>query len=101
MGGGNKPVTVMCKYVFLIVITVFLPFTMTTPHSIPIPAPLSDGMGHTGAFIFISMDHKVEGVVDIFDCIKTARICRPYLVQNVVSPPASHHYIIIPPVVML
>ena len=61
--------------------------------------PSSDGMGRTGAFI--CMHHelerlKVEGVVDIFQCIKASRISRPYLVQNVVSPTAHHHYIIIP-----
>ena len=69
-------------------------------YTIPIDfQPSSDGMGRTGAFI--CMHHelerlKVEGVVDIFQCIKASRMSRPYLVQNVVSPTANHHYIIIP-----
>ena len=68
--------------------------TLTSPNLYPhlisaLPYTFSDGMSRTGAFI--CMHHelervKVEGVVDIFHCIKASRISRPCLVQNVVCP---------------
>ena len=47
----------------------------------------SDGLGRTGAFICIHSQLerlKTEGVVDIFQSIKSARIQRAGLVQTVV-----------------
>jgi len=47
----------------------------------------SDGLGRTGAFICIHSQLerlKTEGVVDIFQSIKSARIQRAMLVQTVV-----------------
>jgi len=47
----------------------------------------SDGLGRTGAFICIhsQLEHlKTEGVVDIFQSVKSARIQRAGLVQTVV-----------------
>ena len=48
----------------------------------------SDGMGRTGAFICMHAQIerlKTEGVVDVFQFIKSARLNRPGLVQSVVS----------------
>ena len=48
---------------------------------------ISDGVGRTGAFICIhtQMERmKTEGVVDFFQCIKSARIQRAGLVPDVV-----------------
>ena len=45
-------------------------------------------MGHTGAFICMHAQIerlKTEGVVDVFQFIKSARLNRPGLVQSVVS----------------
>ena len=108
MDSGNKPITVMCRYVIVVIIMAIILYTrhhVVLIYIIPIDfQPSSDGMGRTGAFI--CMHHelerlKVEGVVDIFQCIKASRISRPYLVQNVVSPTANHHYIIIPPAIFM
>ena len=47
----------------------------------------SDGVGRTGAFICIhtQMERmKTEGVVDFFQCIKSARIQRAGLIPDVV-----------------
>ncbi len=51
-------------------------------------SPCSDGMGRTGAFICMHAQIerlKAEGVVDVFQFIKSARLNRPGLVQSVVS----------------
>ena len=48
----------------------------------------SDGCSRTGTFITIcyALDRlNIEGTVDIFHAIKSARICRAGLVENVVS----------------
>ena len=50
---------------------------------------LSDGVGQTGTFICIHAQLerlKTEGVVDIFQFIKSARIQRAGLVSDIVSP---------------
>ena len=91
-------------HIALILISLFTPALPLTPsssllpsslhHHSPLPLSFSDGMGRTGAFICMHCELerlKVEGVVDIFHCIKASRISRPYLVQNVVSPTANHH----------
>lgn len=52
----------------------------------------SDGMGRTGAFVCIDCELerlKNEGIVDIFQFVKSSRCCRPFLVENVVSRPTS------------
>ena len=48
----------------------------------------SDGIGRTGTFICIHAQLeriKTEGVIDIFQFIKTLRISRPNLVPELVS----------------
>ena len=55
---------------------------------IPAFPPDSDGVGRTGVFICLHAQLerlKTEGVVDCFQFIKSARLNRPGLVQNVVS----------------
>ena len=50
---------------------------------------ISDGVGQTGTFICIHAQLerlKTEGVVDIFQFIKSARIQRAGLVSDIVSP---------------
>ena len=49
---------------------------------------LSDGVGRSGTFICVHSQLerlKTEGVVDIFQCIKSARIQRAGLVPEAVS----------------
>ena len=58
---------------------------------------LSDGVGRTGTFICIHSQLerlKTEGVVDIFQSIKSARIQRAGLVPEAVS---GHHSLILRP----
>ena len=48
----------------------------------------SAGIGRTGAFcaLSISIDRvKIEGLVDVFHCVKHLRTQRPHMVQSVVS----------------
>ena len=48
----------------------------------------SDGIGHTGTFICIHAQLeriKTEGVIDIFQFVKSSRISRPNLVSELVS----------------
>lgn len=55
----------------------------------------SDGMGRTGTFICIDSELerlKSEGFIDIFQCVKSSRCCRPHLVENVVRRPTSCLY---------
>lgn len=59
-------------------------------HSLPdaTSMPSSDGMGRTGAFVCIDCELerlKSEGLVDIFQFVKSARCFRPFLVENVVG----------------
>ena len=49
---------------------------------------ISDGVGHTGTFICIHSQLerlKTEGVVDVFQAIKSARIQRPGIIPSDVS----------------
>lgn len=53
-----------------------------------LPFPYSDGCGRTGAFmsVYSTIDRfKVEAVLDVFQCVKAARIQRMALVTNVVG----------------
>ena len=52
-----------------------------------LPDPCSDGVGRTGTFICLHSQLerlKTEGVVDLFQAVKSARIHRAGLVQNAV-----------------
>ena len=84
MGTGNRAITVMCKLASCMH-PQHLPCTLFTTSFNP---SRSDGVGRTGAFICLHAQLerlKAEGVVDIFQFIKSARLSRPGLVQNVVS----------------
>ena len=51
-------------------------------------SPYSDGCGRSGTFlsVYSAIDRfKVEAVVDVFQCVKSARIQRMALVANTVS----------------
>ena len=61
-----------------------LPLSLTHTHSFSL---YSDGVGRTGTFICLHSQLerlKTEGVVDIFQAVKSARIQRPGLLRNVV-----------------
>ena len=61
-----------------------LPLSHTHTHTLSLS---SDGMGRTGTFICLHSQLerlKTEGMVDIFQAVKSARIQRPGLLRNVV-----------------
>ena len=67
--------------------------------------PSSDGMSRTGVFITCMSEIervKVEGGVDIFQTVKTARAQRPHMVFSSVSNMLSEHcHAYIPPVLYI
>ena len=61
--------------------------------------PHSGGTGRTGTFITITnlLDRlNSEGVVDVFQTVRTLRLQRPHMVRNVVSgcPSSLKHFIV-------
>lgn len=62
-------------------------------HSVPSCSLCSAGVGRTGVFITLSIvleRMRYEGVVDMFQMVKTLRTQRPAMVQTEVSSPPVH-----------
>ena len=80
MRSSSKQTVVMCRSEYIIIACT----SLHIKHTICI----SDGVVRTGTFICIHSQLerlKTEGVVDVFQAIKSARIQRPGLIPNVVS----------------
>ena len=112
MNSGNRPITVICKSDSVVCVSVCLSvvyllcflshFTSQTVLSLTLSIsqlsyclpfsnltlPLSsDGVGRTGTFICLHSQLerlKTEGVVDVLQAVKSARIQRAGLVRNAV-----------------
>ena len=66
----------------------------THAHNCTFTVSCSDGVGRTGTFLCIHSQLervKTEGVADIFQAIKSARMQRPGLVSDAVSHDATLH----------
>ena len=80
---GDRPIVVHCRLILLVYFTV-------VPRNIWITVGLnySGGCGRTGTYIAISIlleRLKTEGVVDVFQTVRTLRLQRSGMVQSVVS----------------
>ena len=58
------------------------------PISLILTVPIRDGSGRSGVFMVVYSELeklKVEGLVDIFQCVRTMRTRRPGIVANLVG----------------
>lgn len=83
---GNHPIVVHCRHVSICKWDSFLSETCIKTHILYLY--YSAGAGRTGTFIALSniLERvKAEGLLDVFQTVKSLRMQRPHMVQTVVS----------------
>lgn len=86
---GNHPIVVHCRYLH-IHLSILYPWLSVSTIFVRVLVFLccSAGAGRTGTFIALSniLERvKAEGLLDVFQTVKSLRMQRPHMVQTVVS----------------
>ena len=84
----------ICLLICLFPTCVYTNSVCAQPYQVCLAHPSSDGMSRSGVFITCMSEIervKVEGAVDIFQTVKTARAQRPHMVYTSVSNTLKHY----------